>query len=135
MGDTDADREPAFGPAPAGCDAASNALGQRPGIVGIETIGDNDEFLAAEAVGEIRHANRRDHVEHDTLQNSVTSSVTEPIIEVLEVIDIDEQQSEVPACGGGMLDGTASVHLERLAVESTSKRIATGTRQQIFVAL
>src|SRR4029078_1517570 len=30
MGDTDADREPAFGPAPAGCDAASNALGQRP---------------------------------------------------------------------------------------------------------
>jgi hypothetical protein len=32
MGDTDADREPAFGPAPAGCDAPPNALGQRPGL-------------------------------------------------------------------------------------------------------
>ena len=117
MGDTDADREPAFGPAPAGCDAPPNALGQRPGIVGIETIGDNDEFLAAETVGKIRHADRRDHVQHNTLQDSVTGGVTEPIIELLEVIDIDEQQREVPACGGSMLDGTASVRFERLAVE------------------
>src|SRR4029079_692565 len=92
MGDTDADREPAFGPAPAGCDAASNALGQRPGIAGLETIGDNDEFPAAETVGEIRHANRRDHVQHNALQDTVTGGVTEPIIELLEVIDIDEQQ-------------------------------------------
>jgi len=82
MGYADTDRDPAFGPAPACCDAPPNALGQRPGIVDIETIGDDDEFLSAEAVGKIRHANRRDHVQHNTLQDSVTSGMIEPVIEV-----------------------------------------------------
>lgn len=69
MGDADTDREPPFRLAPTRCNAPSNALAQRPGIIDIEAVGDNDEFLAAEAIGEIRHANRRGHIQHNTLRH------------------------------------------------------------------
>ena len=121
--------DPPFRLALARCNAPPNALGQRPGIIDVEAVGDNDEFLATEAVGEIGHANGRDYVQHDAFEDYIAGGVTEPIIEALEMIDIDEQQRQVPACGGSMLDGTASMHFERLAVEGASKRIATGTRQ------
>jgi hypothetical protein len=67
MRDADADGEPPFRLAPTHCNAPPNALAQRPGIIDIESVSDNNKFLATEPIGKIGHARARDHVQHDAL--------------------------------------------------------------------
>src|SRR5262249_41014291 len=91
MADANTDGKPALGITSSGSDTPTDALGQRPRVVDSETIGNNNKFLAAESVCEIRHARGRDHIEHDALEDHVAGRVTETAIEFLEVIDIDQQ--------------------------------------------
>src|SRR6476646_8581932 len=116
-------------------DTASHALAERQCVLGIDAVRNDNEFLAAEAVGEIRHTCGGHNVERDALEHLVAGGMTETIVEGFEMIDVNQHESQRPACRGGVLDGATAMRFQRMAIESTGERVATGTRQQILIAL
>ncbi|MNM76921.1 hypothetical protein D3C81_887600 [compost metagenome] len=94
----------------------AQALGNHLNLFGIATIDQDHELLSALTSNVIAWPERFPHDIGDLQQDRVTCQVAVPIVNLLEMVDVDEEQSErnfVALSGGDLM---LHFHFERAGI-------------------
>ena len=122
-------------PGPARGDARAQPFAERHRLLGIEPFRQHHELLTTETEREVGSAHRAHDLGRDLAQHGVAARMAEPVVEGLEVVDVDQQQAHRRAGGRRTGDDVAALRLQPAAVERAGQRIAAAARQQVLVAL
>ena len=98
-----------------------DAVADRDGLLGrLEVAADHDELVAADAGERVDAADRGTHARRDAAQQLVAERVTEPVVHLLEPVEVDVQRR-----GQRALFEDRREHLEQLrAVRDAGERVA-----------
>ena len=82
----------------------AQALGDRRGAGGRDVGEDGEELLAADAAEQVAAAAVRRHARRHLLQHDVADGVAVAVVDRLEAVDVDHDEGDAAAGGGGALD-------------------------------
>jgi hypothetical protein len=96
---------------------------------------DAEELLPTPPADDVLAANHAGDAARDGAEHRVAGLVPEPVVDGLEVVDVDERHAEGDAVAPGARDRPGEVPLERAAVVDARQHVRVGEPLELLIAL